>query len=255
MKLIIKNDYEAMCQWAAEHIADAIRGKTGKTDGLTLDQMPGEIAGIQAGGGASENLPDGYTRLEYIESSGTQWIDTGIKPTVNMEYILDFHAFGQSTAYTSPFGFRDSANKSAIGFTCNAYSEKKSLNYYYRFGNSSERQGTYPHNQRWVLIMNKGGAPINHPWPSDAISVTGTTFEELNIGVHLFGSYALSSGTMERFIHMKCYRFTVKESGEIICDLIPVMRNEDNVLGMYDIVRHVFLTNVGSGVFAGGEME
>ena len=24
MKLIIKNDYEAMCAWAAEHIADAI---------------------------------------------------------------------------------------------------------------------------------------------------------------------------------------------------------------------------------------
>lgn len=35
-------------------IADAIRGKTGKTDGLTLDQMPGEIAGIQAGGGGVE---------------------------------------------------------------------------------------------------------------------------------------------------------------------------------------------------------
>ena len=24
MKLIIKNDYEAMCEWAANHIADAI---------------------------------------------------------------------------------------------------------------------------------------------------------------------------------------------------------------------------------------
>lgn len=32
-------------------IADAIRGKTGKTDGLTLDQMVTEIAGITAGGG------------------------------------------------------------------------------------------------------------------------------------------------------------------------------------------------------------
>lgn len=31
------------------HIADAIRGKTGKTDSLTLDQMATEIAGIQAG--------------------------------------------------------------------------------------------------------------------------------------------------------------------------------------------------------------
>lgn len=32
-------------------IADAIRGKTGKSDSMTLDQMPTEIAGIQAGGG------------------------------------------------------------------------------------------------------------------------------------------------------------------------------------------------------------
>lgn len=32
-------------------IADAMRGKTGKTDGMTLDQMVTEIAGIQTGGG------------------------------------------------------------------------------------------------------------------------------------------------------------------------------------------------------------
>ena len=35
-------------------IADAIRGKTGGTDPLTLDQMATEIAGIEAGGGASD---------------------------------------------------------------------------------------------------------------------------------------------------------------------------------------------------------
>lgn len=34
-------------------IADAIRSRTGKTDGLTLDAMPGEIEGIQTGGGNS----------------------------------------------------------------------------------------------------------------------------------------------------------------------------------------------------------
>ena len=38
-------------------IGDAIRGKTGKTDKLTLDQMPTEIASIETGGGGSvENL-------------------------------------------------------------------------------------------------------------------------------------------------------------------------------------------------------
>ena len=36
-------------------IADAIRGKTGKTETLTLAQMPGEIEGIQVGG--AEELP------------------------------------------------------------------------------------------------------------------------------------------------------------------------------------------------------
>lgn len=35
-------------------IANAIRSKTGKTDSLTLEQMPGEIEGIEAGGGANE---------------------------------------------------------------------------------------------------------------------------------------------------------------------------------------------------------
>lgn len=37
-------------------IADAIRGKTGKTDPLTLDQMAAEIAGIQVGQG--DNMDD-----------------------------------------------------------------------------------------------------------------------------------------------------------------------------------------------------
>lgn len=37
-------------------IADAIRGKTGKADSLTLDQMPIEIEGIQVGGGEPSNI-------------------------------------------------------------------------------------------------------------------------------------------------------------------------------------------------------
>lgn len=50
-------------------IADAIRGKTGKTEEMTLDQMATEIAGIQAGGGGNDNaialgLLDG-TLTEY----------------------------------------------------------------------------------------------------------------------------------------------------------------------------------------------
>ena len=47
-------------------IADAIRAKTGNSGSLTLDQMPGEIAGIQAGGGADLSYDSG-TRGAFIQ--------------------------------------------------------------------------------------------------------------------------------------------------------------------------------------------
>lgn len=42
-------------------IADAIRAKTGKTDKLTLAEMPGEISGIETGGGSTE----GVRRIQF----------------------------------------------------------------------------------------------------------------------------------------------------------------------------------------------
>lgn len=50
-------------------IADAIRGKTGKTGGLTLDQMATEIAGIQGGGGGSI---EGIYTVDYTPAVNTK---------------------------------------------------------------------------------------------------------------------------------------------------------------------------------------
>ena len=49
-------------------VADAIRSKTGKTDKLTLEQMPGEIEGIEAGGGGGgADSPVWSVRIYEIE--------------------------------------------------------------------------------------------------------------------------------------------------------------------------------------------
>lgn len=61
-------------------IADAVRSKTGKIDGLTLDEMPGEIEGIQTGGGGE--ISDIETQwLATIERSGEQitMLPNGVK--------------------------------------------------------------------------------------------------------------------------------------------------------------------------------
>ena len=38
----------------------------------------------------------------------------------------------------------------------------------------------------------------------------------------------------------------------LICDLVPCYRKSDNAIGMYDLVRNVFLTNAGKGSFTKG---
>lgn len=53
-------------------VADAIRAKTGKTDKLTLDEMPVEIAGIQTGGGNDD------TTRQLIDGTLTYLCDEAI---------------------------------------------------------------------------------------------------------------------------------------------------------------------------------
>lgn len=68
-------------------IADAIRGKTGKTEEMTLDQMATEIAGIQSGGDTA--MEDGLvarTLTEYTNDRVT---------------TIGGHAFYSNTALTS----------------------------------------------------------------------------------------------------------------------------------------------------------
>lgn len=53
---------------------------------------------------------------------------------------------------------------------------------------------------------------------------------------------------------MRIYRFTLGwYITDPYVDLIPARRKSDGVLGMYDIIRNTFYTNIGSGTFSYGE--
>ena len=72
-------------------IADAIRDKTGKTDGLTLDQMPNEISSILSGGGEDRTaMEDGLvarTLTEYINNTVTRIGNYAFGNFASLEYV------------------------------------------------------------------------------------------------------------------------------------------------------------------------
>lgn len=56
------------------------------------------------------NLPEGYQRIEYLQSSGEQWIDTGIvQNSLNYEFTLVLQWVGDAIAAQEVFaGFMKS---------------------------------------------------------------------------------------------------------------------------------------------------
>ena len=66
-------------------------------------------------GGSVEKSQYG-TKLEYIESTGTQYIDTGFQPTSNTRIVLDAD-IASNTAQKALFGSRSSSNGSFLTFT------------------------------------------------------------------------------------------------------------------------------------------
>ena len=65
-------------------IADAIRGKTGKTEKLTLDQMPLEISSIVSGGGGDDSYNNPWVSYETAE------IEIGENNVTNVEEAIEF---------------------------------------------------------------------------------------------------------------------------------------------------------------------
>lgn len=201
------------------------------------------------GGTEQRNLPSEYTQVEYLQSSGTQWIDTGI--VLNSKATIT--TVGQFMSVSSPnpitmWGFMGSNNMPRWG--CSVY------------------------NNMWLMDLNftasQGAANTNkHTFVNETNGTT--TYDSLVDGVPLYEQKGLNSpqtytsnvlsayifarnntNTAGNFSSSRIYNFNIVQDDVEVINLIPARRNSDNVLGMYDTVTGNFLTNSGTGTFTAG---
>ena len=193
-------------------------------------------------------IPSTYQEVEYIESTGTQYIDTGVIPDSNtdIEFTYSYTTTTLSSTETRVFGSRGSGNSQALFIGLHS-----SYNYcwYINYGDTSNTLqgiiwGTIDTNKH--TVRNTDG--IFYFDDVNVINFSVSAFTSPYSAL-IFGSNA--DGTI-RTTKARVYSCKMFKQGNLVRDFVPCYRKLDGVGGLYDVVNGVFYTNQGSGSFVKG---
>ncbi len=201
-------------------------------------------------------LPAGYTELEYIESSGTQYIDTGIANNSLTNPTVEITLRMMQEADTTWFG---APTTDAKGIFYNVKTSSPEA-WYVRWG--SQKFGDRP------LTYQPGKSVLDLVF-TDAlhtVKLTGTTNLSVYVDDELVGTntYNSCAFTATGNIHlfgvettstkriMQLGMWKISNNDTLLQHLIPAKRLSDNEIGMYDTVSGQFFTNAGTGEFIAG---
>ena len=193
-------------------------------------------------------LPEGYTQVEYLQSSGTQYINTNFKPNGQSRIVMDC----APTSISSTFCFycaRSAASATVsdtntLFFASNAYRG----DYY---GQSASTSGYYGANTRIVIDNNKGNIKIGNYSISNSPVSTSSPMPWILMASAKNSGSAVDTSSLGNYASMKLYSCKIYNNGTLVRDFVPV-KNSSGTIGLYDLVNSAFYTNAGSGTFTAG---
>lgn len=193
-------------------------------------------------------LPDGYDELSYLESNGTQYIDTGYIPQSETRVMVEY----------IPKTFIALANNAVLGGRINAGSNNFSIMHEKGSGTSIFNTlffgaGTKTQDTGYNIQFNK---PMRITYQKDSSVYRQNGAKGISSGhggitdgvsVYLFSCNQDGNADFKSFIKM--FYVEIYEGDEPQMKLIPALRKSDSKPGMYDIVNDIFYTNQGTGEF------
>jgi hypothetical protein len=187
-------------------------------------------------------LPTGYTPLEYIEATGTQYIDTGYKPNNNTTIKTKTYI---TTNSNTPFGCRWSGSPEYDTFGAIVGGTGQLTVYYGRY--SDEKYTPYLSYDKSIVH----DIEINMDsivYDGRSIPITRGSFASTeNMYLGAFNNI----DEIRNLITGRIYSTEIKESNIMVRNFVPA-KNSSGVIGMYDLVNDVFYTNSGTGTFTAG---
>ena len=206
----------------------------------------------------NRKVPEEYRQVEYIQSNGNQYIDTGVylleedKNEIEMEFTI-IHTTWRNSNYPVIFGTRSSnhnpdqmvimreQDRSFFRVECGNY-----INY----GNIFP----YTSGEKYTIKWSNGHLKFNNNiYKIDCSTKTTSAYPLALFTLNDGGNYkAYNSHTGTK----KIYYAKIKINNTLVRDFVPVYRKSDNVAGLYDTVNNVFYNNINdSSNFSIGEPQ
>lgn len=181
----------------------------------------------------SSRLPEGYAEVQYTQSTGTQYVDTGFKPNQDSRVLIKLSTSetGSHTVFGADIDWVDNGFALGVGFT--------------HYGKET---GT-------ISGLNNG-SPHEVDFNKNIISMDGSTV--LTMGASTFSvphNLALfannRAGGIQEKTTMALYYCRIYDGNTIIRDYIPC-KNAGGAVGLYDLIGQKFYGNAGTGSFTAG---
>lgn len=181
-----------------------------------------------------------YTTLDYIESTGTQYIDTGIASRDNLKIETNYYINNFNNARNYVFGVYGDSDKYRVQWS-------HSSTAFAGYGNMWQESISVPIDKiTYNLILDKGVFTLNGEVVYDASSATGTYSSTNDKKIYIFAIN--SNGTIQRLSSIKLYYLKIWDNDSLIRDFIPVL-DSDGVACLYDKVEGKYYYNQGTDEF------
>lgn len=183
-----------------------------------------------------------YTELEYIESTGTQYIDTRIVPTNKTKWIYDYQFLtstsAENNASQNGCGATDNSKRFVITYLNARFLCSIGVN-----GSSDVAGNTNRHT--FILDAPNKQAFIDN----NTISCQYTSFSGTET-ICFFTRKA--DGNVTTYRHCgKLYGSQIYEDGVLVRDFVPAL-DKNNVACLFDKVSETYFYNAGTGSFNAG---
>ena len=188
-------------------------------------------------------LPAGYTEVEYIQNTGTSTINTNFIPNTNTRVVCEMECTNTSTDYPRLFGAGAWNGNNGINIAYQTDGGSKNIHIGW-FGSTS-----WSYNTSATIDTNKHTYDLNkNEFYRDNTFVGSTTYSSTITASYPLGIFCYINGSTpgsssywgrEHFVG-KMYSCQIYDNGTQVRDLVPCIRDNDDTVGVYDIVNDVF---------------